>query len=245
MNTQSGKQAVAAAWGRVSGAGAAGAGELLERARRGVPRPGWVTAVARVVRRDPGKTIVFAVGAIVLGTMWVRLATGDASGARPATASARSTRGGDPGGLRTPSRRGAEASAAAADWRGGPISAPRNLFAIKFDYFPRDGTRAAEPDRGGEGFWEELGKSLASRTDEKKQRQVLIENLRLQAATLRLETTVMGARPRAVINGEMVGEGDLVASGSGATRTVFRVSKIEPRRIIVEREGIKLEIPMK
>jgi len=37
----------------------------------------------------------------------------------------------------------------------------------------------------------------------------------------------------------------LVACGTGETRTVFRVLKIEPRRIIVEREGIKLEIQMK
>ena len=39
------------------------------------------------------------------------------------------------------------------------------------------------------------------------------------------------------VNGERVGEGDVVAS--------FRVSRIEARRIIVEREGIRLEIQMK
>ncbi len=55
----------------------------------------------------------------------------------------------------------------------------------------------------------------------------------------------MGTRPKAVINGDLVGEGDLVASGTGRARTQFRVLKIEPRRIIVEREGIRLEIPMK
>ena len=45
----------------------------------------------------------------------------------------------------------------------------------------------------------------------------------------------------------MVREGDVVASGApGDSRSVtFRVIKIEARRIIVEREGIKLEIPMK
>jgi hypothetical protein len=47
----------------------------------------------------------------------------------------------------------------------------------------------------------------------------------------------MGASPKAVIDGGLVGEGDVVAS--------FRVLRIEPRRIIVEREGIKLEIQMK
>jgi hypothetical protein len=47
----------------------------------------------------------------------------------------------------------------------------------------------------------------------------------------------MGAKPKAVIDGALVGEGDVVAQ--------FRVLKIEARRIIVEREGIKLEIQMK
>jgi hypothetical protein len=46
----------------------------------------------------------------------------------------------------------------------------------------------------------------------------------------------MGPNPRAVINGELVGEGDVVAE--------FRVLKIEARRIVIEREGIRLEITM-
>jgi len=44
----------------------------------------------------------------------------------------------------------------------------------------------------------------------------------------------MGASPKALVNGQLVGVGDVVAS--------FRVCKIEARRIVVEREGIKLEI---
>jgi hypothetical protein len=55
----------------------------------------------------------------------------------------------------------------------------------------------------------------------------------------------MGATPKAVVDGELVGEGDLVATKSGESRIEFRVLKIEARRIIVEREGIKLVIQMK
>jgi hypothetical protein len=61
---------------------------------------------------------------------------------------------------------------------------------------------------------------------------------------MRLQTTLMSAKPRAVVNGAMVKEGDVIACGPVDNRTEFRVSKIEARRIIVEREGIKLEIPM-
>ena len=65
---------------------------------------------------------------------------------------------------------------------------------------------------------------------------MLIANLRQQALQLKLQSTVMGPTPRAAINGELLGEGDVIAS--------FRILKIEARRIIVEREGIKLEITM-
>jgi hypothetical protein len=41
-----------------------------------------------------------------------------------------------------------------------------------------------------------------------------------------------------------VEEGEVVAYGSDQARTSFRVVKIEARRIMLEREGIKLEIPM-
>jgi hypothetical protein len=88
-----------------------------------------------------------------------------------------------------------------------------------------------------QGFWDELAKSMAFRADARKEQQILKENLQQQANQLRLQSTMMTTPPKAVIDGEMVGEGDVVAS--------FRVLKIEPRRIEVEREGIKLEIQMK
>jgi hypothetical protein len=40
-----------------------------------------------------------------------------------------------------------------------------------------------------------------------------------------------------MVNGKLIGEGSVVAE--------FRVLKIEARRIVVEREGIQLEIQMK
>ena len=48
---------------------------------------------------------------------------------------------------------------------------------------------------------------------------------------------MMGASPKALINGQLVGEGEVVAG--------FRVLKIEARRMIIEREGIQLEIQTK
>ena len=77
---------------------------------------------------------------------------------------------------------------------------------------------------------------MAQQADQKDKRENLIANYRAEAAKLRLQSTMMGSQPRAMVNGELVREGSVVAS--------FRVEKIEARRIIVEREGIRLEIQM-
>ena len=89
-------------------------------------------------------------------------------------------------------------------------------------------------------------KSFESKADQDSERQQRLHNLRQQAAVeLHLQSTVISATPKALVNGELLGEGDVVACGSVQDRTRYRVLKIEARRIIVEHEGIKLEIPMK
>ncbi|MGB7158902.1 MAG: hypothetical protein WBD40_12590 [Tepidisphaeraceae bacterium] len=126
-----------------------------------------------------------------------------------------------------------------AQWRSAPVSpVVRNLFTLQIDEYAQPGGRPAAPAaRVDDGFWDELAKSLSSQADQRKQKQIRAENLRIEAEQLRPQTIVMSAVPSAVIRGEMVGEGSVVAG--------FRVLRIEARRIIVEREGIKLEIPMK
>ncbi len=120
-----------------------------------------------------------------------------------------------------------------------------NLFTVRLEYFPRDGKASQIANHGGQGFWESVAKSLPSQADQKKERQILVENLQLHASELKLQTTLIGQWPKALINGELVKEGDVIAAGSGEGRTPFRVCRIETRRIIVEHEGIKFEILMK
>jgi len=120
-----------------------------------------------------------------------------------------------------------------------PPAISRNLFEVRLDYFPMDGTRQQETSRTVDDptFWERLAKSIDAQADQQHKRDNLIQNLRQQAGQLTLTSTVMGSKPRAMINGAMVGEGEVVAQ--------FRVLKVEARSVIVEREGIKLVIPMK
>lgn len=195
----------------------------------------WQFNLVRAAKADPKKAAALATLAVVMTFMWIRV-LGGSSG--PASASAHVSGPAQPdnaGGFAT----GPKPSAmheALREWASRPISPlNRNLFAINYEFFPQDGTRVPvlrAPQ--GDGFWDRLAKSMTARADAKKEQEVLRENLRLQAAQLKVQSTVMGAQPKALINGGLVGEGDVVAS--------FRVSKIEARRVVVEREGIKLEL---
>jgi len=115
----------------------------------------------------------------------------------------------------------------------------RNIFEVKLDYYPMDAAGARQDSRTIDDptFWEKLAKSIDAQADQQHKREYLIQNLRQQAGQLQLTSTVMGSKPRAMINGAMVGEGEVVAQ--------FRVLRIEARAVTVEREGIKLVVPMK
>ncbi|HYE21189.1 MAG TPA: hypothetical protein VEA69_22270 [Tepidisphaeraceae bacterium] len=206
----------------------------------GAPPTSWTTQLARAAKADPKKAAVLGGLVVVMVVMWVRLIGGPAAGPKAAVASptAPARAGGAP--VASAAARGvhraAAATAALQDWAARPLSPlSRNLFAINYDFFPQDGSKAPVlrvPQ--GDGFWDQLAKSMTARADQRKEHEVLVENLRLQAAQLKVQSTVMGASPKALVNGELVGIGDVVAS--------FRVDRIDARRIVVEREGIKLEI---
>ena len=201
----------------------------------------WSSAL-RAVRRDPQKAGVLTVMVAILVVLQVRLQMNRGDGPSRANASMgpRTDNGatikrGAGGGPQRPQ----DTLAALRAWREAPPEAlGRNLFAVDLDRYPQDGNKSQSTVMPAtQGFWDELAKSMSFRADARKERQILVENLQQQASQLRLQSTMMGASPKAVIDGEMVGEGDVIAT--------FRVLKIEPRRIIVEREGIKLEILMK
>jgi hypothetical protein len=203
--------------------------------------PPFVDKLVRQAKADPKKASILGVLVLVMLVLWLRMMV--SGGAGPSRAAANVTAGarGGEGALasdnyRRPGSRSTPALKALMDWAQRPISPlSRNPFVINYDYYPQDGTRPAPPRiPQGDGFWDQLAKSMTARADSIKEHQLLVENLRLQAAQLKVQSTVMGAKPRALINGEFVGEGSIVAS--------FRVSKIEARRIVLEREGIKLEV---
>ncbi len=122
------------------------------------------------------------------------------------------------------------------EWARQPIvPLKRNFFAVPLDDYRRDGDQAPELSVGA-GFWDRLAKSLTAHADQQEQRQILIENVRIMAASLKLQSIVMGNQPSAMVNGEVVTEGSDIAG--------FHVLRIEPRTLIVERQGVRLAIVM-
>ena len=138
-----------------------------------------------------------------------------------------------------------QASGATKLWLKEPItSVSRNLFAIRQEYYPSQTSKVAQKDKKITGFWDAIEKSQTQEADQKKRREILVENLQREAAKLHLQSTVMGPEPQAIIGGSLVKEGDVVASDNPKAGVQFRVLKIEARRVIIEREGIKLELRM-
>jgi len=205
----------------------------------------------QALKADPKKTAALGVLLLLLAVMVARSVLAGRGPARAAASNVVSAvsnliTGSKPGTGRGASGAdqlagtGRESSAWAAlqkwaDAPVGPIS--RNLFAVRMEYFPTDGSRTTETSSSAEGFWEKLEKSLALQADQRDKRENLIANYRAEASKLKLQSTMPGAQPRALVNGELVAEGSVVAG--------FRVLKIESRRITVEREGIRLEVLMR
>ncbi|HMO25085.1 MAG TPA: hypothetical protein PKB10_02340 [Tepidisphaeraceae bacterium] len=204
--------------------------------------------IKSLIRQDPKKAGVLVLLALVLGGMWARTllggkpATAQATGSKPAASvTQRQT-------AAAPVRRTTSdpATARVMDWLSGPPPAtPRNMFALRPEYFRTDNAPAGRAKGSTDRIWESLEKSIARGADDRRRQAILLENLRREAARLRLQTTVMGVRPSALIDGRLVYEGDVVAAGSGQTRIAFRVLTIEARRVVIEHEGIRLDLTMK
>jgi hypothetical protein len=195
----------------------------------------YLQQLVQQAKADPKKAGILGVLMVVMVVLFVRAA----SSSTPTSAQA-SVNGAHsitlPDNLRGLPRPNS-AVAELMKWADRPIppALTRNFFVVNYEYYPQDGTKPAPaPVRlaQGDGFWDQLAKSIAIRADQKLDQEALREKIHREAAALKVQSTMMGASPKALINGQLVGVGDVVAS--------FRVLKIEARGVILEREGIKL-----
>ncbi|HZZ44630.1 MAG TPA: hypothetical protein VFE58_16970 [Tepidisphaeraceae bacterium] len=196
-------------------------------------------------KKDPKKAGIL----IFLGMVMVGLWAKNFSHSQPAAAGAAEIRGaaatGGGGGasfavVQPGSDKVRGNQAGRVTWTGIKLApASRNLFKVDYDRYQQSGksTTPGASVQQSKDSTADQAKSGPTPADLKKERQILANNLQAQATQLKLQTIVMGAQPKAVVNGSLVGEGDTVAS--------FRIVKITARGMVIEREGIKLEVQMK
>ncbi len=195
---------------------------------------GWIQRLRAEAKHNPRTALILTALLVILAAMWARLLLGG-GGPGPASAAPTAAQGGN---LPAADQEAIGAAAVSAprtlaEWarqKTGPVT--RNLFAVPFDSYPLDPAHPMPQTR-------ESAKSGASDADQSKERQILVESVRAQAAKLGLEGIVLGASPRVWVNGTLVGVGQNVGE------TGFKVVKIESRRVLVERDGVQVEVIMK
>jgi hypothetical protein len=186
-----------------------------------------------LVRSEPRKAAVLGTLLSVMGLLWVKVlfVAPPPAEARPAAATPGKT-------LAAADESGSALSAARRQllvWGAQPTPPlKRNLFQVQYDLFPPDESgRVSAADQGA--FWEQIAKSLDFRSDQEVARTSLKQELRKRAGRLRPTATINANGGRtALIEGRLVGEGDVVEG--------FRVLQIATDRIVVEREGVRLEV---
>ena len=197
----------------------------------------WSEKMLGAFRASPGRSSTISGLVLILVAAWARLLV---MGHAPSAAHGAITSAapGVPGPVEPPAQhRPAETGPSLQQWVRQPVGPlTRNPFVIPFDCYPRDGSKTTAEAAEGTGYWDLVRKSMSSRADQQEQRQILVDNVRIAAEALKLESTIVGPTPGAIVNGQMVREGSNIAG--------FRVLKIEPRQVVVEREGVKLAVSM-
>lgn len=193
----------------------------------------WLQRVKAEMKRKPRRSLFLAFLVLILVGIWVKLLLGGGPGAVSAAPAPALDA------LLAPADAGATAAAAGgaprtlAEWarqRTGPVT--RNLFAVPFDGYPLDPAHPIPQTQ-------QSAKSGLSEADQTRERQALIDSVRADAGKLVLEGIVTGSTPRVWVNGTLVGVGQAVGDSG------FKVVRIEARRILVERDGVQVELTMK
>jgi hypothetical protein len=199
----------------------------------------WSEKAMSAVRASPGKSSVLTGLVLIMVIAWIRVLVGGHTG--PVAAHGATTPAGLAAGVLSEEpvvpHRSADPGQSIQQWARQPAQPlARNPFAVPMDFYPIDSSKNDDSASAGNGYWNLVSKSLSSRADQQEQRQILIDNVRIAAESLKLDSTIMSATPGAMVNGQLVHEGSVVAG--------FRVLRIESRQLIIEREGVKLAVMM-
>jgi len=122
----------------------------------------------------------------------------------------------------------------------------RDIFAIRTEGFAvRRSPSASEPvvvDRGETSFWKRLDKSLALRADQKKQRLERLNRLVRMCELFKVQSTIMGQQPTAIVSGRMVRRGDRLLTAD--PEVIVVVERVDSRSVLVRVDEVMIELPL-
>ena len=193
----------------------------------------------QIVRRQPKRAAMLAILLIVAAVVWVQMRN---QLPRRASAERAMHDEGASSGVSAVPDIGRSAEIVRL-WRSQPVPhLSRNLFVSRLTLPPAETAMSADqsPRSEEEGlFWRQLERAMASRADRELYRRSLVEAAIADASALELTSIVIGPHSTALINGKLLGRGDVIAEGE---RGSFTIVSIEPSRVVLARDGHRLAI---
>jgi hypothetical protein len=194
------------------------------------PRATPIDRLLRAYRRDPRKVSAVAGLSLVMAVLWGRMLM---TGPGPATAGTPQASGTLVLPKKPPAASGSPADVALLQWLDTPRPVvARNLFGIDTEAFPKP-VPAANTGRADSS--EPAGKSGGSGADDHSE-QLAEDANKAEAAKFKLESTLLGLHPLAVVNGQLVGEGDDLGS--------FKIERIQARRVTLVHDQQRIDLTM-
>lgn len=103
-----------------------------------------------------------------------------------------------------------------------------DLFKFQAGYFPQDQAKQISQINAD--------KSPSETTDQKEQHERLIQSVRTAAQSLKLQSTLLGAQRRALINNELLSPGQKING--------FELMTVGPRQVTLQCEGVTVVLEM-
>jgi hypothetical protein len=193
------------------------------------PRATPIDRLLRAYRHDPKKVAAVAGLSLLMAVLWGRMlfnGPGPAAAAVPQSAGTVVL-------PKKPAPAGSPADVALLQWLDTPRPVvARNLFGIDTEAFPKP---VLTGNTGRADSSDPAGKSGGSGADDKSE-QTAADAVKAEAGKFKLQSTLLGLHPLAVIDGQLIGEGDDLGS--------FKVERIQARRVTLVHDQQRIDLTM-
>lgn len=187
---------------------------------------------------------------LALAVAWQTLGgSGPKTAAAKPTATVDSKKSGEERATAPNSRRSMKQQKDLESWLARPIEPiTRDLFAFDLSRFPLAGPYAESSPDGPRSVtvWDRAEKSLNARADALKQTESRRSYLIRAAERLNVQSIMSsGPTSTAMVNGRVLRVGEIVEDESSTPKVSFVVRAIEGRRLIVERDGVRIAVSIR